>query len=616
MPMDPLDIVTLYEQRRGARGGSLQRMLEVQQMYDNEIMVPLPELDKNERPAVANLLIQGVDQLGMRLSSRLPDISFPSTKPGNAASDKIADQARQACLAWWDMNQLQKKLARRARFLVAYGCAPAMVKPVGSGYNSQRKMPYWHMLNPLSTYPNISGDPDDIEPHDVIVCRRQSLAWLRSKYPVQANVLYKGPKATPDKMFELLEYNDEFETVLVCKGAVRGPREYQDPANGTAPVVLLERTPNTAGVCLAVVPGRITLSKLSGHFDQIISMFMAQAKLSAYELIAIRKGIFPELWAVTHPGSPGTARIITVADGREGIIGEVENGTIMPINPQPGVQTTQAIDRLERNARVQASIPSDWGGESASNIRTAKRGEQVSSSASDPTLAELQVVLAEALQAENVRGMALAKSLWGPKQCSFYMSRSGRGVSDDYVPNTAFEQDFHWVKFSLPGVDAAGIPIELGQRTGIKELSMYTARRVDPMVEDPDFEDRQVYVETTRTDMMAGLAAQLQGGMVDPHEAALIIQKLTEGSEIEDAVAEAHKEIQQQQAAAAATQPPPTEPEGQPGIGQAPQGGGIGGAPAGGPPPPLSQLLANLRTPTQQSGAEQQLSPPTGPPAR
>lgn len=609
MGMDPSDIVTLYEQRKLKLGGTIGRMLNTQRMYDNEIMVPLPELDKNERPAVANLLIQGVDQLGMRLSSRLPDVQFPSAKPGDKESDKVADDARSAVLGWWDMNQLQKKFARRARFLVAYGCAPAMVKPVGTGYNSQRKMPYWHVLNPLSVFPNISGDPDDIEPHDVIVARQQSLAWLQKTYPAQAAVLAKGPKPTPDKLFELLEYNDEFETVLVCRGHVRQAREYMDPANGTAPVVLLERTTNTAGLCLAVVPGRITLSKLSGHFDQIIGMFLAQAKLSAYELIAIRKGIFPELWAVTHPGSPGTARIITVADGREGIIGEVENGTLMPINPQPGVQTTQAIDRLERNQRVQGSIPSDWGGESASNIRTAKRGEQVSSSASDPTLAELQIILAEAMQAEDVRGIALAKSLWGPKQCSFYMSRSGRNVSDDYKPNVAFAQDFHWVKFSLPGVDAAGIPIELGQRTGTHEMSMYTARRVDPMVENPDFEDRQVDVEQLRTGLLAGLSTQLEQGMIDPHEIAIIAQKLTEGQELEDAVAEAHKEIQASQAAAAQSQPPPTEPEGQPGLGQTPQGGGTGAAPAGGPPP-LAQLLAGLRQPAQQGAAEQQLSPP------
>ena len=612
--MDPADIVVLYEQRRNKRGGVLNRMYEVQRTYDNEIMIPLPELDKNEKPAVANLLIQGVDQLGMRLSSRMPDVAFPSAKMGNKTSDKIAEDARKAVLGWWDMNQLQKKFARRARFLVAYGCAPAMVKPVGTGYNSQRKMPYWHILNPMSVFPAQSGDEDDIEPHDVIVARQQSLAWLQKMYPAQTAVLAKGPKPTPDKMFELLEYNDEYETVLVCRGHQRQAREYMDPGHGTAPVVLLERTPNTAGICLAVVPGRITLSKLSGHFDQIIGMFLAQAKLSAYELIAIRKGIFPELWAVTHPGSPGTARIITVADGREGIIGEVENGTIMPINPQPGVQTTQAIDRLERGQRVQGSIPSDWGGESASNIRTAKRGEQVSSSASDPTLAELQVIFAEALQAENTRGIALAKSLWGNKQCSFYMSRTGRNVSDDFKPNAVFDQDFHFVKFSLPGVDAAGIPIELGQRTQTGELSMYTARREDPMVEDAAFEDRQVDIETIRKGLVGGLATQLEQGMVDPHEVAMIAQKLGEGMEVEDAVAAAHSEIQASQAAAAQQQPGPTEPEGQPGIGQAPQGGGAGAAPAGGPPP-LSQLIQNLRTPANQSPAEKALSPAAGAPS-
>lgn len=604
--IQPEEIVQRYEERRRIRGPFLANMQRTQMFYNNEIQIPLSELEKNEAPSVANLLIQGVDQLAMRLSSRLPDVDFPSAKPGQAASDKTAADARNAVLAWWDMNQLQKKLARRCRYLVAYGSAPALIRPVGTGYNSKRKMPYWTYLDPLCVFPSDSGDPDDIEPRNVIISRRQSLAWLRDRYPAQAGVLYKGRGATPDKMFELLEYMDEDETVLIVRGAVKGVREYADPAFGTAPQMLLERAPNSMGMCPVVIPGRITLDRITGQFDEIRSMFIAQARLSAYEMIAIRRGIFPELWAVTHPGSPGTARVITVADGRQGTIGEIENGTIMPITQQPGQQTSQAIDRLERAARVQGSIPADWGGESASNIRTAKRGEQVSSSASDPTLAELQTVLAESLQAENIRAIALSKALWGGRSTSFYMSRTGKGVSDDYVPNDAFANDFHYVKFSMPGVDAASIPIELGQRSGTGELSLYTERRLDPMVEDPDFEDRQVDVEALRKSLLGSLE---QPGAVDPHEIALIISLLQEGKTMEDAVSDAHKQLQAEQAAMAAQTPAAGEPPGpetQPGLAPAPPPG----APApGGGPPPLSQLMQQLRQPTQQSPAEKAMSP-------
>ena len=183
--------------------------------------------------------------------------------------------------------------------------------------------------------------------------------------------------------------------MLIVVGAALGRYQYGDFQNGSMPYALLERTENRAGMCLAVVPGQITISKLMGNFDQIIGMFLAQAKMQAYENIAVRQGIFPEKWVVSHPNAPSSARIVALADGKEGEIGEIENGTILTINTQPGQMATQAIDRLERNQRVQASIPSDWGGESATNIRTAKRGEQISSSAVDPTLGELQTIIAE-----------------------------------------------------------------------------------------------------------------------------------------------------------------------------------------------------------------------------
>ncbi len=608
MPVTPEQVVSWWNSRRTSRGGEIGRMVDTQRLYNGDVIIPLPEMDEDEAPAVANLLVQGIDQLGMRASGRDPDVVFPSAKPGNETSDATVGKARQAVLAWWDMNQITKKRARQARYLVAYGSGPTMISPVTSTWSDKRDIPRWRILDPLCIFASDSGDPDDIEPHDVIVEKEQTLAWLQERYPLPMMGLFKGKSQPPDKIFTILEYNDADETVLVVVGAPRNAREYVDPANGTAPCALLERAPNRAGICLAVVPGRITLDRLSGQFDLIKGMFLAQARLQAYSEIAIRKGIFPELWAVTHPGSPSTARIVRTADGKQGIIGEIENGTIVQINPQPGQMVGQEIDRYERNQRVQGSIPADWGGESATNIRTAKRGEQVASSASDPTLAELQTVLAEAIEAEDRRAIAISKGYWGNKMTSFYVPHSGKKMGDDYRPNEVFANDFHFVKFSMPGVDAASIPIELGQRTQTGEISMDTARRSDPMVEDADHERQMVDLEKLR---MATLTATEQGaasGSLDPHEIAMIAQKyrMSPTLEIEDALLEVHNELQAQQAAL--PQAPPGAPEAQPGLAPAPPPGAPPAA-GGGPPPPLAQLLAGLRQPEQQSAPEQQLSP-------
>lgn len=608
------DVVALFNTRRRERGAHIARMVEVQKMYDGDIWIPLPELDENERPAVANLLLQGVNQLGMRLSSVLPDVNFEPLKPGDDDSMQKAHDRRKAEQGWEDMNQLAKKEGRRSRFLVAYGSGPVMVKPVGTGAYHKREMPYWHVINPLAVYPAQTSDPDDIEPMNVIIQRHVTLGWLRKAYPQQAAMIYKGKPDRngyypPETKFDLLEYNDEIETVLIVCGAALGRYQYGDFQNGSMPYAVLERTENRAGMCLAVVPGQITISRLMGNFDQIIGMFLAQAKMTAYENIAVRQGIFPEKWVVSHPNAPSSARIVALADGKEGEIGEIENGTILTINTQPGQMASQAIDRLERNQRVQASIPSDWGGESATNIRTAKRGEQISSSAVDPTLGELQSIIAESRVHEIERAIAVEKGWYGKKWTSFYIPRSGEVVTKNYVPDALFESDFCRVKFSMPGVDQASIPIELGQRTQTGMISMKTARGMDPLVEDAEFEDKQVALEGMRMAILKALEAQLSQGGLDLHEVAYMAKLQNAGDkQLEEVVLEAQEWFQNQQAANAAQQPGAAAV--QPGLAQQPPPGAP--APGGGGQPPLAQILAQMRQPTQQSAAEQSLGQPAG----
>ena len=610
--IDPRDIVQLFETRRRAQGAHIARMLEVQRMYDGDVMVPLPELDENERPSVANLLMQGVNQLGSRASSVLPDLNFAPLRDGDEASIQQARDQRRAVLAWWDMNGKAKKEARRSRFLVAYGSGPVIIKPVGSGaYDTGRKMPRWHVLNPLATYPAPSDDKDCIEPRDVIIQRHVTLGWLKQRYPVQASRLYKGPSYRTgthplDTKYDLLEYNDAEETVLVVVGQRPPHNAYADFNDGATSCELLERAPNRAEMCLAVCPGQITISRLMGNFDQIIGMFMAQAKMTAYENIAIQRGIFPSLWVVSHPNSPQAARIIRVANGKQGIIGEIEGGTIMPVRPEASQMATQAIDRYERAQRVQASIPSDWGAESAPNIRTAKRGDQITASATDPILGELQTILAESTEAEIVRAIAVEKGWYGRKTISFYQPRSGRVQGDTFVPNKLFNTDYVWVKFSMPGVDAKGITIELGQRTQTGELSMDTARRMDPMVEDPEHEKAMVELEGLRSAALKGLEAGIQNGQYDATDIAAIARIRRAGKgEIEDAIEEAHREKQAEQDRIAGGEGSPESMAQQPGINPAPPPGVPQGGPGGAPP--LDQLLGALRTPTNQSPAEKAL---------
>ena len=611
MSTDAERVIELYRLRRRGRGQLLNKMREVADQYNGDITVPLPELDENELPAAVNLLGQGLDQTSMRVASVLPSITCPPVRDGFENREKLARQRQQALTGWWDMNKMGLKLRHRARYLVGYGSSPVMISAVSESQLDKRDIPHWRVRNPLNTFPSPAVSRDDIEPDDCIFCYRQPLSWLTARYPTQAARLYKGANASPDTMFEILEYTDAEETVQVVIGAVKGEESRLQTGygetNGTD-FEELDRVPNRADIPLVVMPGRITLDRLQGQFDHLLGKYKRAAKLDALELIAIQRSIFPQIWIVSHPNSPGTATIVREAQASSGQPGLIQNGAIQVINPQPGVQTPQAIDRLERAQRLDAGIPAEFGGESPTNVRTARRGEMVMSSTVDMPIQEYQEILAASLEAENVRAIAVQKAYYGSKATSFYLPRSGKVVNNDYTPNTAFETDINFVKYSSPGTDVNGLVIALMQRVGAGEMSLQTAREIDPMIEDATAEGGQVEAEGLRKALLASLEQQASQGALDLPTIAAIIDERRKNPDrsLEETVLQVHEKMQAQQAQNAQQPPQPTQPEAQPGLGQ--------GQPAIPPAAPSSQNLAailqSLRSPANQSKPEMGLGAP------
>ena len=466
----------------------------------------------------------------------------------------------------------------------------------------------------MSVFPSSTVDVNDIEPANCIHATLQSLAWLQATYPTQTAVLYKG-KASPDTQFEILEYNDDEETVLIALGAVKeietGPSwaRTNTVANGTQACVELARVPNRAGMPLTVYPGRITLSKLTGMFDQLVPLFFNASKLAALEYHAIKKSIFGDEWLVTHPGSPGQAQIIVEADGLTGVRGEIRNGQIQQTQVQPSIQAAQALDRLERTGRLAGGIPAELNGESATNIRTARRGESVLGSAIDMPVQEHQEIFEDSLQAENHRAIAVMKGYFGSKPTSFYIPKNGKVTKPDYTPNEVFDNDQNVVKYGMTGTDANSFVIAMGQRLQMETISQETFMEMDPVVEDVQEELARINIGSARRAMMSSVENGASQGQIDPTFIARFAVALQDGkTNPEDALVKVHKEMQAEQAQQQASQP-----QGQPQPGQMPGMTGAPGVQGGVPMPPqgqgaLSQILSNLRKPAAQSGPEQAMA--------
>lgn len=576
----------MYEVRKAKRNPLFALMTQVRDLYNADLAVPLPEVDKNEKAAVANLLKQGIDGTAQRINSTLPDVYYPPLKPGQTKSETLAETARRANLGWWENNDMQMVLARRCRHLVGYASAPVMLRPDKTWRHAR-----WEVRDPLTCYPAPSL-LDSVTPENVIFTFTRTVAWLKWTYPDAANLLYL--RSSEDTV-TICEYTDADETVMLAIGHDRDPNAY---GNQGSPEVLLSRAPNLAGICLAVVPGRVTMDRMAGQFDGLIPMYFKQAKLDALEYIAIEQGIFPKQWLVQRQGE--TPEVKVIADGRKGIIGIVKGGEIREETLNPGYKTSQAIDRLASEQRLEGNVPAEMQGVSGSNIRTGRRGDEVLSEGIDFGIQEAQRMLETSLREENRRAVAISKAWFGKEKQDFYVSWRGATGPITYVPNDVFVSDRNVVRYSMAGSDLNGQVVRTGQKLGAGLISKKTARRQDPEIQDPDFEDHQIVVEQAENAFLQGLSQQMASGQFNPADAARFVELVkTKKIDAIEAFKMVHDEAQQRQATQGEPGAPtgpvdPAAPEAQPGA--AP------GAEAGVAVGPQPQAIDNLRNILRTAG--------------
>jgi hypothetical protein len=590
------DIVGMLLERKQAQSPLLHNMARLRDAYNGDIVVPLPEMDRQEQAAVANLISTGLDQSAMRISSTMPNLYFPPVKLGDRASEKRASTRKDATLGWWEANKMPLKLRRRARHMIGYASSPVVLRP-----DRKRGIARWELRSPLSTYAAPTEDPDDITPLDCIFTFGRSYKWLQTNYPDRISQLNtNGKTPSPHEIFEVVEYVDGEVTVMAVIGSKSDPAAQY--IQGSA-YVELERVPNRTGICPAVVPGRITLDRPMGQFDGLVGMYQMQAKLMALEVIAVERGIFPDTYLISRPGE--SAKFISGPfDGRTGMVNVVAGGDLKEAGQAQGTASGSLIDRLERSMRITSGIPAEFGGESTTNVRTGKRGDAILSAVVDFPVQEAQEILAASMQEENKRAIAIAKTYFGEQRRSFYVSRNAKHV--DYVPNKDFETDENVVNYSYAGADANALVVGLGQRIGLGTMSKRSAQEVDPLIADPEREHDRVIQEALEQALLASVQQQAQAGTIPPADLAKIMQiVLTDKLPLAEAIEKVNKLAQERQATAAPMGSPETQPGlGAPGMGMEQPGslppataGPTAGPDAtggGAPAPDLQSLLAQL----------------------
>ena len=592
------EIVSLYKSRQETQGPILAQMRRVRDLANGDVIVPLSELDRNARTNVANLLVQGLDQTSMRVASTMPMPYFPPLKEGNERSKDYSRTRRKAMLSIWDTNKMDIKMRRRARHLLAYSSAPVIIKP-----DFKTLVPKWSVRNPLDTYPAVSDDPDNLIPDDCIFTYLKPYNWLVANYGDKVIGKLRMGRVRYDTQFTILEYVDE-EEIVICVMGAENSAEYTMVERQGIEVIELERIPNRTQMPLVIIPKRISLDMPRGQFDGVMGMYYTRARLQALTEIAIERGIFPDEYLVARPGE--NPEIIQMAEGKTGQLGVVKGGDIQQLQTNPGYKTDVALDRLERQERLEGAIPAEFGGESGTNIRTGRRGESILSATVDFRVQEAQAIFAQSLMEEDKIAIAIEKNYWGAKEKSFFIAgRNGIGKID-YVPNKVWETDFHYVNYPSSGADVNGLIVGLGQRLGTGLMSKESAREADPLITDPELEKDRIAAESMEAALLSSIQAQAAdpNGPYQPEDLAYLT-KLTveENVPLYEAVRRTNERAQQRQANAV----PAGAPEAQPGLATP----GMGAeAPQAGAPAGVEGLLASLGGP--QAGASAQPGTPGG----
>ena len=573
-------------------------MQAVSQVYNNRARVALPDNAEDAHATVPNLLAQGVDQLAARIASVTPQVVFASAKPGQRASDRRAQHAKRVINGWWAETSMPQKMPRRARHLVAYGLNAVVVS-----YDPDEGFPEWSIRDPKTCYPSVDIQPGKVC-EDAVFTYKRSGAWLKN-HGYGAALEYLGqrdPMTVNVTQYTLVEkINEDSGRTLVLAGT-NPNSDYLIPWAGSMPMnvnaVLLEHVP-ADDAPKVFISTRLSLDEVGGQFDTMLGMYALQARLMALEEIAVEKGIFPDTYLVSRAGE--VARFIDGPhDGRTGKINVIAGGDIKEIVTQPGYQTNGIIDRLERAQRLTGGIPSEFGGESGSNIRTGRRGDAVLSAVIDFPVAEAQSILAKSLEEENEAAIKLARRFDNGAERTIYQSVGNDLRAITYVADDVFGPTYeHMVVYPVTGADMNSLMIGLGQRIGMGTMSKETAATLDPFIDNPELEHDRVIAEGLEQSLVAGLQQQAAAGALPP----LVLSKVmtlvrNDKMELAEALVKVTEDAAREQQAQEAAQqqgPPTAEQMMAPGAQAAMTGSPIPGASQG--QQDLASMLATLRRP-------------------
>lgn len=598
--------------RRLAQSPLIDRMIEVRDRTNGDVVIPVPETDDDiPMESLAPLLIADAIEFPATMAAQVaPNLSVPSLTPGKMTGVRSIDYAsrRRKALAWsWEKSWWDLLIGRFYRHLAGYAVSALVVD-----LDMENRHPRLTLRDPLTAYPEPKAAEDLTLPCNVGFIKSLSVDAVHKLYPEARELVVRGGSfATADngegEMWDVVEWMDHEETVIGLLGPRNQWRSWtSEPLRWS---MELMRVPNIFGRCPAVIPRKVTLdrvvsqlSNLTGHADII-------AKLMYLDIRATEKSIFPDKYVIAktgqnprlsdgewHDGETGEMNIVMDADA----IGELR-GT-----PDPNNKMT--MDRIERNMRVSSGLVPQAGGETYGALRTGRGIDALMGAALDPKTAEMHRVAERYFSAANELILLGFRRMWPRKVYSVGSELDPGSVEfkpEEHVETGPDGKLFleNRVHYPIPGMDDINATQVIGQMQGTGLISSYGARRMHPHVRDPEGEERQILVEQLQSMTLAALGQRAAAGGVPPEDMAALMEEVQKTGDLTKAIIAVNQAASERQAAMPPAPGPEqmAAPEAMPGLAMPGEGAEMGGGAPIEPPPPgidnLNALVSAMQAP-------------------
>lgn len=609
------EIVSLARQRRSQDSLMIRQMIDARDRYNGDVVLPLPDVNgaPDMEPPTPRLIAEAIDGSAMRASSPNPQIVVPTLGSATNLAVRRADIRRRALYAAWEDSQLRIKLYRSYRHLVGYGTNCWVVIP-----DDGEKIAKIELRDPLTAYPELRNQDDIREPRNVIFIYGRSIDWIIGHYPNTRGFFYNAANRNWDTLWDIVEYIDQDEIVIGILGPRMPAYSPQDARPYGYNGFELCRFRNRAGMVPVVCPRRVTLDRIQGQMATMVGSVDLHARLTALELAAAEKHVFPDLVMLSEPNQIADVASGNWEDGRTGNVNIVRNarGVQYLTNATPPF-VPEMVQGLEDSIRESGGASSMFGGQNPNSLRTGRAIDVMGSFAIDPRVEEAQRIQAKAMTVLNEAWLEVERGYFPNKKYVLFTGLPGDNSTVEFTPSKDFDDCSNVVMYPIPGADVSQMSVAISQLVGSRLMSLRTGRVKHPFIDDADLEERQIAGDAIEAALIQGAAQQIATGAMPITDAARVKELMDEGKTLTEALQTAQKEAQERQAAQA---PPPqpgqnTAPGQQPGLSL--PGNGVEQGPPGqgqGPIPVPPQSLANFHSLIRNLNSQPSNVPTGGPP--